>query len=102
MVENFLKNSGFVRVDGLTVSDFLMKQNFIIEKSDKDFYDENNSIQAVGLASGRIWVRPALEEIPTLVTDSFKRGGFVPLSNGESVNTFQLLKRVANSDCEFK
>lgn len=97
---NKLRAACFVRVDGLEYSSPNKEDKDIIEVKDVRHlskHDTNNSVCAVTLPDGQIWIHISDETAQKCAEEICpERGCFVPMSNGEVVSPYHLLFRLSD------
>lgn len=104
--EMMLMGSRFINITGLPYSHSFCPEDdgktIQANHSEYGCWDYNNGICVVVTEEGRVWIRFSCkhERFMKRVAPN-GRGAWVPLSNGESIDSVQLLQRLHDPLCDF-
>lgn len=98
-----IRSLGFVRVDGLIAETVDGRRTQIQRQPGKNWRIwGNNGIVAVSSPSGEVWIglQKSVGDTGPLISEGVVQadGFFVPCSNGESLNAWDLYRRMRNPD----
>ncbi|MFH1364352.1 MAG: hypothetical protein ABIH52_01720 [Candidatus Aenigmatarchaeota archaeon] len=102
-----LRRHGFVHVTGLQAFDHGSENQYVIgenlQEKELGRWDKNNGVVVLNTLGGEVWVSRIIDRPFDELNEVFDRlapngkGAFVPLSNGEHLNQYDIFLRVADS-----
>jgi len=97
-----LAEAGFIHVTGLRCyhhsSDYEYYIGENVKSEELGCWEQNNGMNVIVTRGGEVWIMagPCPDEQSSVIVETAPngRGAFVPLSNGEQISHYELLRRV--------